>query len=55
MKRIMLVLTMLMTVSSLTGCIIAPHRPYDGYRHDRYHDYDRDRCDSRYHDCGRWR
>ncbi|HEY4294787.1 hypothetical protein [Luteibacter sp.] len=56
MKRIMLVLTMLVTVTSLSGCIISPHRPHDGYRHDGYsnHDRDRDRCDSRYHDCSRW-
>ena len=56
MKRIALVLTMLMTVVSLSGCIITSHRPYDGYRHGGYHHYDNDRCDSRYHDCGRnWR
>lgn len=56
MKRIMLVLTMVMTVASLSGCIISPHRPYDGYRHDGYSHHDRDSCDSRYHDCGRnWR
>ncbi|MGE7137852.1 hypothetical protein ACQKIE_09510 [Luteibacter sp. NPDC031894] len=55
MKRITLVLTMLMTVSSLSGCIVAPHRWHDGDR-DRYDHRDNDRCDSRYHDCGRnWR
>jgi hypothetical protein len=54
MKRIFLALAMVMTVASLSGCIITPHR-HDGYRYDGYSHHDRDRCDSRYHDCGRWR
>lgn len=50
MKRLMLVLTVLVTASSLSGCIIDDRRPNRYYdHHDYYH------CDSRYHDCGGWR
>ncbi|WP_157006424.1 hypothetical protein [Luteibacter yeojuensis] len=47
MKRLLLVLTVLVTASSLSGCIIDDRRPSRGY----YHDYHGDRCDSRWHDC----
>jgi hypothetical protein len=51
MKRLMLVLTVLVTASSLSGCIIDDRRPNHYYdHHDNYH------CDSRYNDCrGGWR
>jgi len=49
MKRLMLVLTVLVTASSLSGCIIDDRRPNHYYdHHDSYH------CDSRYNDCRGW-
>ena len=50
MKRCLFLIAMAITLPSLAGCIIDPHRPY-GY----YHDRDR-HCDGyRDSDCHRWR